>query len=41
MEFNRVLPDLPLGEKTYVRVTVTPNQTTSTVIRAYIDLWEE
>lgn len=41
MEFNRYLPDLPLGEKTYVRVTATPNQTTSTVIRAYIDLWEE
>lgn len=41
MEFNRELPDLPLGEKTYVRVTVTPNQSTSTVIRAYIDLWEE
>lgn len=41
MDFYRKLPDLPLGEKTYVRVTAIPNQSTNTLIRAYIDLWEE
>lgn len=41
MEFYRQLPDLQLGEKTYIRVTVVPNQATATVVRAYLDLWEE
>lgn len=41
MEFDRATPNLAMPEKTYVRVTVVPNQNTSTVIRAYIDLWEE
>lgn len=31
----------PMGEKTYVRVVVVPNQNTSTVIRAHLHLWEE
>lgn len=31
----------PVGEKCYVRVVVTPNQNTSTVIRAHLHLWEE
>lgn len=41
MEFYRNLNGVYLGEKTYVRVVVTPNQTTATVIRATLDVWVE
>lgn len=34
-------PFLTLGEKTYLRVTVVPAQATSTVIRAFMHLWED
>lgn len=34
------LQGYPMGEKTYVRVVVVPNQATSTVIRARLVLWE-
>lgn len=41
MEFYRSLVGVPLGAQTYVRVTVTPNQATTTVVRATLELWEE
>jgi hypothetical protein len=39
-EFGRTLLGVKLPEKSYVRVTVVPNQTTSTVVRARLYLWE-
>jgi len=43
LRYDRSFGDFPLviGEKCYVRVTVVPVQATSTIIRAYIDFWEE
>lgn len=43
LEFWRSLDAAPIvvGEKTYCRVTVVPNQATSTIIRAYLCWWEE
>lgn len=32
---------VPLPEKTYVRITCVPGQATSTVTRAFMELWEE
>lgn len=42
IRFDRLMPTpLPIGEKCYIRATVVPIQATSTIIRAYFDLWEE
>lgn len=40
LAFERNVRGVLLGEKTYCRVTVVPGQTTSTVIRGFLDLWE-
>jgi hypothetical protein len=40
LEFEREAA-IPLVEKSYVRVTVVPNQTSSTVIRTRLLLWEQ
>jgi hypothetical protein len=41
IEFKRTLSGVMIPEKTYVRVTVVPNQATSTVMRGYIDFFED
>lgn len=35
------LGGMPITEKTYTRVTVTPNQTTSTTTRSWLYIWED
>lgn len=40
LDFERSLKGILLPEKTYVRVTVVPNQATSTTVRARFDFWE-
>lgn len=39
--FDKTPQGVVLGERTYVRVTTVPGQATSTVIRAYMYLWED
>jgi hypothetical protein len=39
--FYREFKGMELGEKTYVRITAVPQQTSSTVTRAILDLWED
>jgi hypothetical protein len=40
-EFSKKLVGVPYGEKAYIRITVVPNQTTSTTIRGDLLLWEK
>ena len=41
ISFDREIHGIILDEKTYIRITVVPNQATSTTIRGWINLWEE
>lgn len=41
LSFSRQLEGVFLGEKTYIRITVVPQQGTSTVIRSFLDIWED
>lgn len=40
LTFSKKLVAVPYSEKAYIRVTVVPNQTTSTTIRGELLLWE-
>jgi len=40
LEFSKKLDAVPYGEKAYIRITVVPNQSTSTNIRGDLILWE-
>lgn len=42
LEFYRKFEQpIPIEEKTYIRVTAVPSQATSTIMRAYLDIWED
>ena len=41
LEFSKKLDAVPYGEKAYIRITVVPNQSTSTNIRGDLILWEQ
>ncbi|MCU0912934.1 MAG: hypothetical protein MUC88_00050 [Planctomycetes bacterium] len=41
LEFDKKLLGVPYSEKAYIRITVVPNQATSTVIRGELRIWEE
>jgi len=40
LEFSKMLVGASYGEKSYIRITVVPNQATSTTIRGDLLLWE-
>ena len=40
-EFSKKLVGVPYGEKTYLRITVVPNQSTARTIRSDLLLWEK
>lgn len=40
LEFNKTLTAVPFSEKAYIRITVVPNQSTSTIIRGDLIIWE-
>jgi hypothetical protein len=41
LDFARTFKTLPQQEKTYVRITATPQQGTSTTVRARMNIWED
>lgn len=41
LEFVKYAVAIPFGEKAYIRVTAVPNQTSSTIIRADLWIWEQ
>jgi len=41
LTFERRLVAVPFGEKVYIRITVVPNQTSTTTIRGELLIWEE
>lgn len=41
IEFKRILSGVVIPEKSYIRITVVPNQTTSTITRSYFNIFED
>ena len=41
LDFYKKLEAVPFGEKAYIRMTVVPNQATSTIIRGSLIVWEK